>query len=650
MNAIFAPHKTISLAVHGSGRLTDAVAKGMWTLGGSTLLVVDQLESLNDDLELLLSVTNSVAERQRDKVQQWSRAHDTPWVLIQAELDRVLIGPLELPGIAGCYRCVESRRHMARPHRSAYARILAMEGGLADATSKCLTFTSQSAVGNVAVNYVKRQLLDQDVKPRTMLAIVDLHTLSTSLHVFQPDPLCDACGGLAPDTREASIIRLRSRPKVNRESLRTRPLSELAACLRNEYVDPEVGVVRELSVVVDGGLPLVSAPIGLRGPGDHVEPGIGRTLDYESAKLVAVLEALERHGGLQPGGKRTVVTGSFNELAQDAIDPRTLGMHRTEDYAEESFPFQRFDPATKVRWVWGYSLGRRRPVLVPEHTVYYRILDATHPERPFAFEISNGCAVGSSIEEAMLHGLLEVVERDAFLMTWYGRLPATELLLDSVRDIPTRLAIRRSCEGTPYAIRCWDITQEHGIPAVWAMAIGRTDEPDSPALICSSSAGLDLESAVHDAVLELGPMMRSLHERYRGQEAYAASLAADSRRVTSMDDHALLYAHPCARRRLDFLLSDPPSGPVPALAREGNTDLLLDLHDALGRLADAQLDVIVLDQTTPEHHACRLACVKVIVPGMLPMTFGHRFRRTNGLPRLTNRCRGGINPYPHPFP
>ncbi|MET9239211.1 YcaO-like family protein [Nonomuraea sp. NPDC003709] len=37
------------------------------------------------------------------------------------------------------------------------------------------------------------------------------------------------------------------------------------------------------------------------------------------------------------------------------------------------------------------------------------------------------CALGGSMAEALLYGLLETVERDAFLMTWYGRLPVPRI-------------------------------------------------------------------------------------------------------------------------------------------------------------------------------------------------------------------------------
>ena len=85
------------------------------------------------------------------------------------------------------------------------------------------------------------------------------------------------------------------------------------------------------------------------------------------------------------------------------------------------------------------------------------------------------------------------------------------------------------------------------------------------------------------------------------------------------------------------------------------------MTEVLRRLSSHGLDVVVVDQTTPEHRAGGLHCVKVIVPGTLPMTFGHANRRVHGLPRLfavpallgyrlQSLAPQDVNPHPHPFP
>jgi ribosomal protein S12 methylthiotransferase accessory factor len=90
----------------------------------------------------------------------------------------------------------------------------------------------------------------------------------------------------------------------------------------------------------------------------------------------------------------------------------------------------------------------------------------------------------------------------------------------------------------------------------------------------------------------------------------------------------------------------------------------MDLRDDLEFLINYYLthgiDVIVVDQTAPEHLPCGLRCVKVLMPGMLPMTFGQHNRRIVGFERLHQLpftleyqnhplTETEINPHPHPF-
>ncbi|KJY27506.1 YcaO-like family protein, partial [Streptomyces katrae] len=117
--------------------------------------------------------------------------------------------------------------------------------------------------------------------------------------------------------------------------------------------------------------------------------------------------------------------------------------------------------------------------------------------------------------------------------------------------------------------------------------------------------------------------------------------------------------------RLEFLLADTPSVPVAAAwpgAPEPVADLAALLAATVDRLAGAGLEVVTVDQTEPGlRDRLGLHCVKVVVPGSLPMTFGHVNRRTRGLPRLLDvphrlgRTPGPLRHeelalHPHPFP
>ena len=90
-------------------------------------------------------------------------------------------------------------------------------------------------------------------------------------------------------------------------------------------------------------------------------------------------------------------------------------------------------------------------------------------------------------------------------------------------------------------------------------------------------------------------------------------------------------------------------------------DLTDDLKDVIQEFRRLALDVIVVNQTTPEAERNGLFSVKVIIPGMLPMTFGYRFTRLSGLERVLKIPKelgftkkqltvDQLNRHPHPFP
>src|SRR5262249_7742121 len=130
--------------------------------------------------------------------------------------------------------------------------------------------------------------------------------------------------------------------------------------------------------------------------------------------------------------------------------------------------YQRFTEETVCNWVWGYSLTDERPLLVPETCAYFYTIK--RPDPAFFAENTNGCALGSCLEEAILSGILEVAERDALLLTWHARIPAGRIDLDAADDRDVAITACAITQATGYRVQLFDITTELGIPCVWAMA------------------------------------------------------------------------------------------------------------------------------------------------------------------------------------
>ncbi|MGP3929393.1 TOMM precursor leader peptide-binding protein [Nonomuraea sp. KM88] len=579
-----------------------------------------------------------------------------PWLRVRAELGRIVIGPLESAGRPGCVSCAEARRRRANPHRRVQREVLRRNRArLSTRPSPSLTALGAEAAATLVAEDAMR--IGTGGRPATegALLLLDLETLAVSRHPVLPDPLCRVCGG----ADEPDPVSLSARSAHGLHTFRARPMDERLEALEKLYVDPVTGLVRSLDTFAGEGLVLTEAPVGLRG--GETENGYGRAGTVRHSRLVALLEALERYGGASPSHPRTV-HAAYADVSDRALDPRALGLYPPERYALDGFGFRPFTEDEPITWVWGHSLARERPILVPRSHAYFA---AAHTggrhEHGLVYEVSNGCALGSCLEEAVLFGLMEVAERDAFLLTWYARLPAPRLVTrgdDAESDL-----IRASIEAeTGFEVHLFDITVEQRIPCVWAMAVN--PDPAGPALACAAGSHPDPVRAVRNALTELGPGTRSLLARYPGQEARARTMAADPRQVREMEDHALVYGDPGTAGRLSFLTDSPGRrtlAEMPQITEYGGTDLRDDAMNAARRYLDRGMDVIVVDQTAAEHRAAGLVSVKVIVPGTLPMTFGHDHRRVDGLPRLYEVPRllghldrplraDEVNPHPHPFP
>jgi ribosomal protein S12 methylthiotransferase accessory factor len=203
---------------------------------------------------------------------------------------------------------------------------------------------------------------------------------------------------------------------------------------------------------------------------------------------------------------------------------------------------------------------------------------------------------------------------------------------------------------------------ENRIPSIWALAKGGSEHRVN--LICAAGAHLDPIRAAKSALFELAGMIPIAEQRWRERSEEAKSMFEDSFLVEQMEDHSLLYSLPQAEERLQFLLDDRRSAHTfdeafPSMST--HKDLTDDLKQVVQVFRSLQMDIIVVDQSSSETLCNGLRCVKVLIPGMLPMTFGHHLRRVTGLDRILEvpmklgyvdrkLTLEELNPYPHPFP
>lgn len=593
---------------------------------------------------------------------------------VYTSLNLGMVGPCVLPHTTGCTTCAEQRSFMATLNDAEqnfshdYVKIVREK----TVRQPWLTAWNQEILAQIVLAEIAAYLhAPEQLRTQRAQVCLELDTQESRLHRFLPLSTCPACGHKTPDTPEQATIVLRSQAKPAPYSYHVRDLVANEEALLDTYVDSRLGVISAFAPRHDSAQPHTLAfARTMPQTRQTLISSMGMSTRWNQSMVVALAEMLERLAGHYPHKKQTHVRASYHQLAgtEAVLDPTTLVLHSPAQYARPDFHFVPYHHDLIIDWVWGYSFKRAQPLLVPQTCVYYGGLFHQIEHNAFVYEISNGCALGGNREEAIFHGILEVAERDAFLLTWYAQLALPRLDLTSVTDPSTRLLMKHIEQMSGYTLAAFNATLDHAIPCLWIMAI---DEQvlKRPRVLCIAGSHPHPERALMKALQELGTMLLPLvlPDAFEQEKEHLLKMLHDPFEVQQMEDHARLYRLPEAFDRLSFLFRSPQrlsfQEAFPQFYEQppNRMDLRDDLVALINHYLHHDIDVIVVDQTSPEQDFHDLHCVKVLMPGTLPMTFGHAYRRTTGCQRLLQvpytlgfrsqpLTEAELNPHPHPFP
>ncbi|MBV8759635.1 MAG: YcaO-like family protein, partial [Deltaproteobacteria bacterium] len=205
------------------------------------------------------------------------------------------------------------------------------------------------------------------------------------------------------------------------------------------------------------GIPVFAA---IRPLGRSLSTQQGKGLTPEAARISALMESLETYTAEQA---RATVRGSYRALAKKrrVVDVRQLPRAK-----------KRLDLDATWSWIEGWDLIADEPVLVPLESV---TLDTTFT-RPPVFDISsNGLASGNALVEAIVHGLCEVLERDAEA-AWRRAGSDRRIVLDTIVDPVCRDLIDRIAAAGA-RVFVWDL----GSPILPVVGCAIMEDPREPA-------------------------------------------------------------------------------------------------------------------------------------------------------------------------
>jgi ribosomal protein S12 methylthiotransferase accessory factor len=608
-------------AIALGGLATDALAQALATAGL-------RVTSAGAPHTLSAVATTDYLDPALADIDARHRDAGRPWLLVKPVGATIWLGPLFVPGTTGCWHCLAQR---LEGNRAVETYLAQRRGEPIDSPG---ARARDAATEHVATALAAQQLRNHagGVAPAPLQGIVrtiDSRTLTMTEHALIRRPQCPACGdpGMVARQGFAAPV-LRNRPSVgplhraervevtlDRVGRHVSPITGAVKSLDEVFPDDE-GVIKAYTAghnfaVQYDGLAFLRRSLRVRSGGK------GRT-DAE-ARVSAICEAIERYSGVYRGDEPTV-RGRYDDLGDEAIHPNDVMGFSERQYCDRAALNQAskhhtfssqlvphpFDVQAELDWtpLWSPADGTRR--LLPTGMCYFNYA-SYHGYRSaselFYLADSNGHAAGTSLEDAALQGVLELIERDAVGIWWYNRLQLPAIDLTTLQDPYVERVVGR-LDRLGRDVWAIDITNDVGIPVVVAVSRRRGSDEE---LVFGFGAHLDPSTAVVRALAELLQFLASF-EKWGD---------AGEHRYIAFDEAAAAWWGSATLAQQAYL--GPALGPSRALGDlpdRSNPDLLVELTTCIERIGAAGVPVYLLDQTRPD---LGVSVAKVVAPGLRHM-------------------------------
>lgn len=605
--------QTITTGDTADGPLAAALcAAGLTVIQGST-------ESLDLDTDLSVVLCDDYLDTALARVDALHRAAGRPWLLAKTGGTQLWLGPVFDPGAGtACWHCLA---HRLRGHRQAETRLRALVDEREPLTPPevSLPTLGAAALHMVTLEAVKWAAGLRHDGQRTVWTLDSLD-LGGRRHELRRRPQCPACGDVTLMSEQAKRpVTIGMRLKASRSGGGHRSMTPEAVLRTYEHlISPVTGVLKEitrdtrgpenfnsfragpnLALTTPRGFEQMRSTLRAENGGKGITPLHGR--------VSALCEAIERHSGYFHGDEERVV-GTYRDLREQAIHPNECLLFDERQYADRvtwnashsSFQYvcAPFDETAVTSWTPVWSLTESRQRLLPTGMLYFDV-PAEYGGGSLCAD-SNGNAAGASIEDALLQGLFELVERDAVALWWYNQTQAPGVCLDSVAD-PWIDGLRETHAGLNREVWVLDVTSDLGVPTM--AALSRRTDKEREDIMFGFGAHTDPKVALIRALTELNQLMPAVVD------------AGDDATYGWSDPDAVHWWRTATFDSMAYLRPDPavPARTLADYDNRPNDDLSRDIAMIQHKLAASGHDVLVLDQTRPD---IGLPVVQAIVPGL----------------------------------
>ncbi|WP_407432401.1 YcaO-related McrA-glycine thioamidation protein [Methanobrevibacter sp.] len=317
----------------------------------------------------------------------------------------------------------------------------------------------------------------------------------------------------------------------------------------------------------------------------------GKGISVEHAKASAMMEGFERYSAEKQN--ENTVTGSISEISSkgNTIDIETLNLPK--DFKKENID------SLNLEWNICHDLISGEYYYVPSNAIYHPYVTDDNTIQSLFKSNTNGLASGNSLEEAILHGMFEVIERDAWSIFELTHKNSAQIDLDSIESDVVNDALLKFSENE-INIKLMDLTADINVPTIAASA-DDTLLKDAGLLTLGIGTHLDPEVAILRALTEVA---QSRATQIHG--AREDTVRADFARTAGYERMKRINKHYFQEEDEKISLNDIENNSTDSITKD--IDIVLD------ELKANEIEhVLYYDLTRPELD---VNVVRVIIPTM----------------------------------
>jgi len=388
---------------------------------------------------------------------------------------------------------------------------------------------------------------------------------------------------------------------------------------------------------------------------NEVEGATGAVgLTWEEAEIGAIGEGIERYCGAFQHEERILFKSAAEaELAGKVITMEDVELYSEQEMQHPEFPFKIPARDEVTTWVTGTGMLDDEKYYVPASMVYipYVPYDKEKKSDFLGLAVSSGQACHTDKNLATLSGLCEVIERDAFMLTWMRRLEAPRV--NYMADPFMKEVWDGYFEGCDAEFHMFDITRDVNVPTM--LCIGQSKTEKGRFSCVGAATRPNARDAAYKALIEAAQGMvwcRDLIRTkpdWKPEERYA--------NIRDFEDHVRLYCEPEMEQHLDFLMKTEHE--VTLADYDENLAVPENgIKHCISELKKADLNPIYIDLTSPDIEEFGFHICKVFIPGTaqlcavhgLPGLGSHRYNTVPEKLGFTEPHHKTFNRIPHPFP